>query len=477
MSRETYTAHSIINGQPYCGTGTLEVLCPADNSVVALVTEADTQATELAIQSAEKCFNVLKSSTAKSRADILYRWYQLIMDNQTHLAELVTLEQGKPIKEALAEVVYAAGYVKWFAQEAERAYGAVIPAHTLNHQLTTVQQGVGVVVGITPWNFPLAMITRKVAPAYAAGCSFILKPSELTPLSAIELAKLALEAGFEDGALQVLLTSKPHALVAQLNSHRAVRKLTFTGSTSVGKLLLEQTAKSAMRTSLELGGNAPFVVFDSADLEEAIEGLMIAKFRNAGQTCIAANRIFLHSKIKSQFISMLKERVSNLTIGSTQDADIGPLITICAKQKALGLVAGALNQGAKLVYQGEELEGNFMSPVILEGIKPDMTIFGSEIFAPVVSVIEFETEAQVIDMANSVEVGLAAYIYATDIAQIHRVSMGLDFGMIGINEGAISNPAAPFGGMKQSGLGREGGAQGLSEYLEVKYLCQRTIVN
>jgi len=462
-----------MNGRALSSTDTVEVFNPADNSLIAVVTEADERATEQALHYAEQCFNVLKGTAAKSRADILFRWYQLIMDNQARLAELVTLEQGKPTKESLAEVVYAAGYVKWFAQEAERAYGAVIPAHTPNHQITTVQQGVGVVVGITPWNFPLAMITRKVAPAYAAGCSFILKPSELTPLSAIELAKLALKAGFEEGAFQVLVTSKPHTLVAQLHSHPAVRKLTFTGSTAVGKLLLEHTARSVMRTSLELGGNAPFIVFGSADLEAALEGLMSAKFRNAGQTCIAANRIFLHSSIKAQFMNMLKARVQGLTIDGTHTADLGPLINEGAKQKALGWVSEAVNDGAVIAYQGSAMKGNFMSPVILENVRSDMVIYNAEVFAPVVSVIEFDEEEQVVAMANDVEAGLAAYMYSTDIAQLHRVSMELDFAMIGLNEGAISNPAAPFGGMKESGLGREGGMEGLHEYLEVKYLCQR----
>ncbi|KZN28719.1 hypothetical protein N480_08110 [Pseudoalteromonas luteoviolacea S2607] len=475
MSKKIKTAHSIINGQPYESTTMLEVQNPADESLIAKVSEVDTRAAENALNYANACFIELKETTAQARGDILYRWYELILQNKVRLAELVTQEQGKPLKEALAEVAYAAGYVKWFAQEAERAYGSMIPAHTAFHQISTVKQGVGVVVGITPWNFPLAMITRKVAPAYAAGCSFILKPSELTPLSAIELAKLALDAGFESAAFQVLVTSKPQDLVKQLNSHPTVRKLTFTGSTAVGKLLLEQTAQSVMRTSLELGGNAPFIVFESANLEAALEGLMIAKFRNAGQTCIAANRVLLHRNIKHQFIEMLKTRLSALTIGNgnSDDVDLGPLINSAAKQKALNLVLNAGQQGANVVYQGDSMQGNYMSPVILENVEQTMAIYCAEIFAPVVSVIEFETEEQAIQLANEVEVGLAAYIYSTNSEQLHRASLALDFAMIGLNEGAISNPAAPFGGMKQSGLGREGGAQGIDEYLEVKYLCQR----
>ncbi|OCQ18168.1 succinate-semialdehyde dehydrogenase (NADP(+)) [Pseudoalteromonas luteoviolacea] len=475
MSNETNTTYSIINGQSHQSTAMLDVRNPVDNALIARVSEVDEHAAERAIKCANNCFIELKSTTAQARGDTLFRWYQLILQNKKRLAELVTREQGKPLKEALAEVMYAAGYVKWFSQEAERTNGAVIPAQTIHHQLRTLKQGIGVVVGITPWNFPLAMITRKVAPAYAAGCSFILKPSELTPLSAIELAKLALEAGFEPGAFQILITSKPQDLVTQLNSHPSVRKLTFTGSTAVGKLLLEQTARSVMRTSLELGGNAPFIVFESADLEAALEGLMMAKFRNAGQTCIAANRVYLHSAIKSQFIEMLKSRLQTLVIGDGlgENVDLGPLINSAAKQKALSLLDDACKHGANIVYQGESQTGNYLSPVILENVEPAMAIYNTEIFAPIVSVIEFQTEEQVVNMANDVDVGLAAYVYSSNIDLLHRVSMVLDFAMIGINEGAISNPAAPFGGMKQSGLGREGGAEGIDEYLEVKYLCQR----
>ncbi|MDK1288925.1 NAD-dependent succinate-semialdehyde dehydrogenase [Pseudoalteromonas sp. B95] len=476
MFKKGQTAYSLINGTDHDSHELLSVRNPADDSLLANVTQVNTVEADFAVEVASECFEQLKKSTAQARSNILYKWYQLIMDNQSRLAELVTLEQGKPIQESKAEVVYAAGYVRWFAQQAERVCGTVIPAHTPNHQITTHKQGVGVVLGITPWNFPLAMVTRKVAPAYAAGCSFILKPSELTPLSAIELAKLALQAGMEQGAFQVLVSDNPQALIRHLNSKKIIRKLTFTGSTQVGKLLYAQCVETMKRASLELGGNAPFIVFDSANIESAIDGLMIAKFRNAGQTCIAANRVFVHRDIKAEFLEQLIRRVDSLKVGNglIAGSDIGPLINQAAKTKACELVEDAIAAGANCIVQNiEELQtGAFMSPVILDMVVPDMKIFQSEIFAPVVSIIEFDSELQVTSLANAVDAGLAAYVYSASMKQVSRVSNALNFGMVGINEGAISNPAAPFGGMKESGLGREGGIEGIDEYLETRYFCQ-----
>ncbi|AOT07122.1 NAD-dependent succinate-semialdehyde dehydrogenase [Pseudoalteromonas luteoviolacea] len=477
MFKKGQTLHSIIDGASHSSCDLLPVYNPADGCLLANVTQINIDDADSAVEVASKCFEQLKTTTAQARSTVLYRWYQLIMDNQSRLAELVTLEQGKPIQESNAEVVYAAGYVRWFAQQAERAYGMVIPPHTPNHQITSNKQGVGIVLGITPWNFPLAMITRKVAPAYAAGCSFILKPSELTPISAIELAKLALQAGMERGAFQVLVSDKPQALVEHLNNKPAIRKLTFTGSTRVGKLLYAQCADTMKRASLELGGNAPFIVFESANIESAIDGLMIAKFRNAGQTCIAANRVFVHRDIRAKFVAQLIRRVESLKVGAGlgADFDIGPLINETAKLKAKQLVVDAIERGAKYITQGSDVqqEGPFMSPIILGSVTPDMNIYHHEIFAPVVTLIDFDSEFQVMAMANELHAGLAAYFYSTCQKQIARMSKGLDFAMIGINEGAISNPAAPFGGMKESGLGREGGAEGIEEYLETKYFCQR----
>ncbi|KZN66155.1 hypothetical protein N473_11340 [Pseudoalteromonas luteoviolacea CPMOR-1] len=477
MFKTGQTLHSIINGADHNHGDLLSVYNPADGSLLANVTQAGIEDADFAVEIASRCFEQLKTTTAQTRSTVLHRWYQLIMDNQSRLAEIITLEQGKPIQESKAEVVYAAGYVRWFAQQAERAYGTVIPPHTPNHQVTSHKQGVGIVLGVTPWNFPLAMITRKVAPAYAAGCSFILKPSELTPISAIELAKLALQAGIEEGAFQVLVSDKPQTLIEHLNGKSAIRKLTFTGSTRVGKLLYTQCVDTMKRASLELGGNAPFIVFESANIESAVDGLMIAKFRNAGQTCIAANRVFVHRDIKAEFVAQLKRRVASLKVGSgvNADFDIGPLITEAAKSKAKQLVEDAIERGATQIMQSSEGQqaGTFMSPMILDKVSSDMNIYHHEIFAPVITLIDFDSESQVMAMANEVNVGLAAYFYSSCVKQIARVSRGLDFAMLGINEGAISNPAAPFGGMKESGFGREGGAEGMDEYLETKYLCQR----
>ncbi|MCG7534462.1 NAD-dependent succinate-semialdehyde dehydrogenase [Pseudoalteromonas sp. OOF1S-7] len=475
MTLITEQAHSWVNGNPWQSQRQLTVHNPANDVPIATVSIADHEAAEQALNAAQACFDILKQRPAQQRAEVLLRWYHLILDHQAALAELMTTEQGKPLSEALAEVRYAAGFVQWFAEEARRAYGEVIPSHSAGHQLITVKQPIGVVLGITPWNFPLAMITRKVAPAYAAGCPFILKPSEETPLSAIALAKLALEAGFESAAFQVLVSDDAAALVAPLLASPVVRKLTFTGSTAVGKKLLALSADTVKRTSMELGGNAPFIVFSSADVHEAVAGLMIAKFRNGGQTCVAANRVFVHQDIHEAFTDALIEAVEKLRVGDGLEAntDIGPLINAKAKDKAEYLVEDALSKGAQRVFQGTAGAGHFMAPTILRGVSEKMDIYHQEIFAPVVSIIAFSDESSVVRQANDVKEGLAAYFYSQDVSQIHRVSMALEYGMVGINEGAISNPVAPFGGVKQSGLGREGAKEGLQEFLESKYLCQK----
>ncbi|QPB84405.1 aldehyde dehydrogenase family protein [Pseudoalteromonas rubra] len=475
MTHNTEQAHSWINGSPWQSPWQLTVVNPANELPIATVSIADQSAAEQALNAAQACFDTLKQRTSQQRAAVLERWYQLILDNEAALAELMSKEQGKPLKEAVAEVRYAAGFVQWFAEEARRAYGEVIPSHSPHHQLATIKQPIGVVLGITPWNFPLAMITRKVAPAYAAGCPFILKPSEETPLSAIALAKLALEAGFESAAFQVLVTDDAETLVAPLLASPEVRKLTFTGSTAVGKKLLALSADTVKRTSMELGGNAPFIVFPSADVREAVAGLMVAKFRNGGQTCVAANRVFVHRDVQEAFTATLVDEVAQLVVGDglAPDTDIGPLINRKAKDKAQQLVDDALARGAKQIYQGAPCVGHFMAPTVLQGITEEMDIYHQEIFAPVVSIIAFSDEHTVVRQANSVNEGLAAYFYSQDVSQIHRVSMALEYGMVGINEGAISNPVAPFGGVKQSGLGREGAKDGLQEFLESKYLCQK----
>ncbi|KAF7772278.1 succinate-semialdehyde dehydrogenase / glutarate-semialdehyde dehydrogenase [Pseudoalteromonas citrea] len=467
--------HSFINGKSYQTDDTFSVLNPANLGVVKEVSSVDELGCELALSGAQCALKQLRTVSASLRSEVLKKWHALILSHEEMLAELMVAEQGKPLHEALGEVRYAAGFVEWFAQEAIRSYGETIPSQNTSVQLSTIKQPVGVVLGITPWNFPLAMITRKVAPAYAAGCSFILKPSEETPLSAIALAKLAIQAGMEAGAFQVLITRQPAKLVEGYCQSAAVRKLTFTGSTKVGQLLLSHSATTIKRTSMELGGNAPFIVYGSANIPAAVAGLMAAKFRNAGQTCVAANRVLVEQECMAEFISCLTTAVATLKVGDGMVAgnDLGPLINESAKAKVQGLIASALKQGAKIHYQGAEEAGLFMAPVILTHVTPEMDIANTEIFGPIVSVMAFFDEVQSLVFANGVEEGLAAYFYSQDVSQIHRVSHALEYGMIGINEGMISNPVAPFGGIKQSGLGREGAKQGLDEYLEVKYLCQK----
>ena len=465
---------SLINGKSYQGRDTFTVNNPANEQLIETLSSVDMAGCQQALDAAITCFEALKSTTAKQRSDVLLKWHSLILEHKQALAELVTLEQGKVLKESLAEVDYAVGFVKWFADEALRSYGEIIPANSPTQQLSVIKQGVGVVFGITPWNFPLAMITRKVAPAYAAGCSFILKPSEYTPLSALALCQLALQAGMEAGAFQTLVTEDAAQVGAFFCEHKQVRKITFTGSTRVGQILLAQSAKSIKRASLELGGNAPFMIFASADIKKAVEGLLVAKFRNAGQTCVAANRVLVQNTCLDEFLAELKLQTARLKVvdGFTEGADLGPLINAQAKQKAQNLVKDATLQGAKIAYQGEGKAGQFMAPIILTEVNQSMEISRSEIFAPVVAIQTFEDENQALTMANSVDEGLAAYFYSQDMSQVQRVASCLDYGMVGINEALISNPVAPFGGVKASGLGREGAKQGLEEYQEVKYLCQ-----
>ncbi|ALO43384.1 NAD-dependent succinate-semialdehyde dehydrogenase [Pseudoalteromonas phenolica] len=465
---------SLINGKSYQGSDSFTVNNPANEQLIETLSSVDMAGCQQALDAAITCFEALKSTTAKQRSDVLLKWHSLILEHKQALAELVTLEQGKVLKESLAEVDYAAGFVKWFADEALRSYGEVIPANSPTQQLTVIKQGVGVVFGVTPWNFPLAMISRKVAPAYAAGCSFILKPSEYTPLSALALCQLALQAGMETGAFQTLVTEDAAQVGAFFCEHKQVRKITFTGSTRVGQILLSQSAQSIKRASLELGGNAPFMVFESADIKKAVQGLLVAKFRNAGQTCVAANRVLVQNTCLDEFLAELKLQTARLKVadGFTEGADLGPLINTEAKLKAQSLVEDAVAQGTKIAYQGDEKAGQFMAPIILTEVNQSMEISRSEIFAPVVAIQTFENEAQALTIANSVDEGLAAYFYSQDMAQVQRVANSLEYGMVGINEALISNPVAPFGGMKASGLGREGARQGLEEYQEVKYLCQ-----
>jgi succinate-semialdehyde dehydrogenase/glutarate-semialdehyde dehydrogenase len=464
---------SFINGEFYQTSSRFSVDDPATEQSIVDVSDIDEQGVNTAINAAKGAFVKLKATNATERSDTLMRWYDLVIKHKQTLAKLMTKEQGKPLKESLGEIDYGAGFIKWFAEQAKRSYGDVIPATDNQHRLTSYKQPIGVVAGITPWNFPVAMVTRKVAPAYAAGCSFILKPSEHTPLCAIALAYLADEAGFVKGAFNVLVSQNAKDVGKMLTDSEVVRKFTFTGSTGVGKQLLSQCADTIKKTSMELGGNAPFIIFDNADIDDAIDGLMAAKFRNSGQACVAANRIFIQRSIMDKVLNKLTSKVAGLKVanGFEDEVDIGPLIYPEAKQKVQQLINDALSKGASLIGEQRDLGGSFQNPVIVNNVTPEMNIYHQEVFGPVLSIIPFDDEAEVLALSNDVPYGLAAYFYSQNIKQIYRVSEALEFGMVGVNEGVISNPVAPFGGVKQSGLGREGGHQGLDEYLEEKYVC------
>ncbi|WP_038172800.1 MULTISPECIES: NAD-dependent succinate-semialdehyde dehydrogenase [Vibrio] len=410
---------------------------------------------------------------AKTRAGMLNRWYQLVLENKQDLGRLMTLEQGKPLAEAEGEVLYGASFIEWFAEEAKRTYGETIPAPSADKRLVTIKQPIGVACAITPWNFPIAMITRKAGPALAAGCSFIVKPSESTPLSAFAVAELAYQAGIPRDVLQVVLGENSRQVGAIFTSHPLIRKLSFTGSTQVGSVLMQQSAGDIKRTSMELGGNAPFIVFDDADIDAAVAGAMASKFRNAGQTCVCANRFYVHSKVYDEFVVKFDAAVQQLKVGNglEEGVNIGPVISESAKQGIQTLIEGAIDQGAKPVSELKELDGLFMQPVVLKDVTHDMKIVSQEIFGPVAPVIRFDNDEQLIEMANDTIYGLASYFYSQNIHRVWKIAEALEYGMVGINEGMISTEVAPFGGVKQSGIGREGAKQGIDEYMNVKYLC------
>ncbi|PTC06614.1 succinate-semialdehyde dehydrogenase (NADP(+)) [Vibrio mediterranei] len=410
---------------------------------------------------------------AKSRAVLLNRWYQLVLENKDDLARIMTVEQGKPLAEAAGEVLYGASFIEWFAEEAKRTYGDSIPGPTADKRLVTIKQPIGVACAITPWNFPIAMITRKAGPALAAGCSFVVKPSDSTPLSAFAIVELAYQAGIPKDALQVVLGESSRKIGAIFTSHPLIRKLSFTGSTQVGSVLMQQAAKDIKRTSMELGGNAPFIVFDDADIDAAVQGAMASKFRNAGQTCVCANRFYVHSKVYDEFVTKFDAAVQQLKVGNGLDegVNIGPVINESAKQGIQALIDRAVEQGAVPVTPLKQLDGLFMQPVVLKDVKHSMDIVQEEIFGPVAPVIRFDTDEELIEMANDTIYGLASYFYSQNIHRVWKVAEALEYGMVGINEGIISTEVAPFGGVKQSGIGREGAKQGIDEYMDVKYLC------
>ncbi|UVM20000.1 NAD-dependent succinate-semialdehyde dehydrogenase [Pseudomonas wadenswilerensis] len=427
-----------------------------------------------AIEAAEAALADWRGRTAKERAQVLRRWFELLLEHEQDLARLMTFEQGKPLHEALGEIRYAASFVEWFAEEGKRVYGDVIPSPSNDKRLLVIKQGIGVCTAITPWNFPAAMITRKVAPALAAGCTMVVKPANETPFCALALAALAERAGVPAGVFSVVTGDAP-AIGAQFTGHPSVRKLSFTGSTPIGRLLMGQCAETIKKVSLELGGNAPFIVFADADIDAAVEGAIVAKYRNAGQTCVCVNRFYVHDSVYEQFAQRFVERVRALEVGhgSAATSQIGPLISDKAVAKVRSLIDDALGKGAELVLGGQAhaLGGNFFEPTVLAGIGPGMELLEEEIFGPVAALVRFSSDDEVIALANATQYGLAAYFYSRDIARVFKVAEQLEYGMVGVNTGLISNEVAPFGGIKQSGLGREGSKYGIEDYLEIKYLC------
>ncbi len=453
---------------------TIQVTNPANSEVVAKVPKMDVAETRAALAAAEKAQVGWRNMLAKDRANILRRWFELMMENQEDLAQLMTLEQGKPLLESRGEIAYAASFLEWFAEEGKRVNGETIPQHQADKRIVVIKQPIGVCVAITPWNFPSAMITRKVGPALAAGCAVVVKPATQTPLSAFALCELAQQAGVPPGVFNVI-TGSSAAIGGEMTSNPVVRHLSFTGSTEVGRLLMKQCSNSIIKVALELGGNAPFIVFDDADVDAAVQGAIMSKYRNAGQTCVCSNRIYVQDGVYDEFAEKLAKAVAEMQVGSGFDDGIvqGPLIDMAAIEKVEEHISDAIAKGAELKLGGERhaLGGSFFQPTILTNVSPEMKVAREETFGPLAPLFRFHEEDDVIHQANDTEFGLAAYFYSRDLARTWRVSEALEYGMVGINTGIISNEIAPFGGIKQSGIGREGSQHGIEEYLEMKYLC------
>lgn len=453
---------------------TIEVTNPANAQLLGTVPKMGANETRTAIEAANQALPAWRALTAKERATILRRWFDLMMANQDDLAKLMTLEQGKPLAEAKGEIAYAASFIEWFAEEGKRIYGDTIPGHQADKRLIVIKQPIGVTAAITPWNFPAAMITRKAGPALAAGCTMVLKPASQTPFSALALAKLAQRAGIPDGVFNVV-TGSASEVGNELTGNPLVRKLSFTGSTEIGRQLMQQCAKDIKKVSLELGGNAPFIVFDDADLDKAVEGALASKFRNAGQTCVCANRLYVQDGVYDAFAKKLQAAVEKLTLGDglAQGVTTGPLIDEKAVAKVKEHIEDALSKGARIITGGQphELGGNFFQPTILVDVPASAKVAKEETFGPLAPLFRFKDEADVVAQANDTEFGLAAYFYARDLSRVFRVGEVLEYGIVGINTGIISNEVAPFGGIKASGLGREGSKYGIEDYLEIKYMC------
>ena len=470
-NKNLFSEKNFINGKLIDTKDKIAVFNPSNGVLIGDVPNLDKSDLNSAIIAAQNAFEKWSKLAGKERAKILYRWYQLILENQEDLAQILTTEQGKPLSEARGEIIYGANFIEWFSEEAKRTYGDTIPAPKQNQKIITFLEPVGVVAAITPWNFPSAMITRKAAAAMAAGCSVILKPSELTPFSAIALAVLAKEAGIPDGVFNVV-TGDAQAIGEEFCQNKIIRKISFTGSTRVGKLLNKQCADDLKRISLELGGSAPFIVFADADLDKAIAGLMHAKFRNGGQACTCVNRIFVEEKIHDQFVQKLIDEVKKLKIGDGFEAssNIGPMISNLAVEKVERLISDAIKNGAKCKIGGKKISGQFFAPTVITEVKPDMKIAIEEIFGAVAAIQKFNNEAEIIKLANDTEYGLGSYLYTSDNARIWRISEALQFGMVAINECSFATEVAPFGGIKHSGFGREGSHLGILEFSQIKTL-------
>lgn len=467
---------SYINGEWVSAEdgATFPVTNPADGSLVANVPELDLAGARSAIEAANAAWPAWRSKTAKERSAILRRWFDLMLANKDDLAAIMTAEQGKPLAESAGEIMYGASFIEWFAEEAKRVYGDVIPTHLPDRRIITIKQGVGVVAAITPWNFPNAMITRKAGPAMAAGCPVVIKPASETPLSALALADLADQAGVPAGVFNVFTTKNSRGTGKELTESPLVRKFSFTGSTEVGKTLIRQCASTVKKVSMELGGNAPFIVFDDADIDAAVQGAVISKYRNAGQTCVCANRVYVQEGVYDEFVAKFTAAVQDLKVGRGEEAgvNIGPMISSDAIDKVEELLADAKDKGANVVEGGErhELGGLFYQPTVVSGATADMAFATEEIFGPIAPVFKFSTEEEVIKLANATEFGLASYFYARDLGRVFRVAEELEYGMVCVNDGILSTETAPFGGVKESGIGREGSKYGIDEYIEIKYI-------
>jgi succinate-semialdehyde dehydrogenase/glutarate-semialdehyde dehydrogenase len=474
--KELFREACYVNGRwiPAGDGPSIAVDDPATGEIIGAVPKLGRAETRDAIDAAASAFPAWRARTGKERAVILRRWFDLIMTSQEDLARLLTLEQGKPLAEARAEVAYGASFIEWFGEEAKRTYGDTIPSHARDKRIVVVKEAIGVVGCITPWNFPIAMITRKVGPALAAGCTAVVKPASQTPFSALALAVLAERAGVPRGVLNVV-TGPAAEIGGELTSNATVRKISFTGSTEVGKVLMAQCAGTVKKVSLELGGNAPFIVFDDADLDAAVEGAIVSKYRNTGQTCVCANRFLVQASVHDDFATRLARAVDRLKVGPGLEEGVtqGPLIDLTAVEKVESHIRDAVSKGATVVRGGarHQAGGRFFAPTVLTGVTPDMDVAREETFGPVAPLFRFETEADALALANRTEFGLASYFYGRDVGRVWRVAEALEYGIVGVNTGLISTEVAPFGGMKESGIGREGSKYGIEEFLEVKYLC------